>query len=192
MGRSSSTITLGDFMKTILMIIGLFVLNDNVHAATSIKKSNIAFTAIGRPSFIKAKGNMALKSANITQNGEFISGEFVVDLNNLKSGIELRDQHLKEKYLEVNKYPLAKITFTQVELAKLSEIKKIQATLTLHGVTKPVILKADFKKEDTALKLDTDFTIDLSQHQIDIPSFQGITVAKDVKVKVESLINYTK
>ena len=38
-----------------------------------------------------------------------ISGMAKVDLNKLDSGIELRDEHLKEKYLHTKKFPDAMI-----------------------------------------------------------------------------------
>ena len=76
------------------------------HAAFSAPKEvKIGFAASG-PAGLKIEGST--KELTVTE----ADGNVVVDvpLASLATGIALRDQHMKDKYLEVSKYPLATLT----------------------------------------------------------------------------------
>mgnify|MGYP000610268938 CR=1 FL=1 len=95
-------------MKAIILM-ALFQLNLN--AATKVIDSEVNFTAVGRPAFIKATGILPIEKADLTLKEGMLTGNIEVPLSKLNSGIETRDEHLKEKYLEVAKYPKAKFLF---------------------------------------------------------------------------------
>lgn len=44
-----------------------------------------------------------------------ITASFEVDLDSITTGIPLRDQHMRDQYLEVSKYPKAVFTFEKIE-----------------------------------------------------------------------------
>jgi polyisoprenoid-binding protein YceI len=46
--------------------------------------------------------------------------DFYIDLNTLKTGILLRDKHMRENYLETEKFPFAEFTGKFESLPKLS------------------------------------------------------------------------
>jgi polyisoprenoid-binding protein YceI len=72
---------------------------------------------------------------------------FEVDLASLKTGIDMRDTHMREQYLEVAKYPKAIFELTKVIKSSaniLEDSKPVELTaegnFTVHGVTKAVTI----------------------------------------------------
>lgn len=155
---------------------------ENLHVEAA--NSSIEFLAKGSPGFLKIQGTEGKLKGTLALNDSKLNGELVADLNLFKTGIDLRDQHMKEKYLETGKFPQAtlKIDNQAINLAS-TEKQSLQGLLTLHGVTKPVALEAIVKKTD-AKKYDvqSSFKIVLSDFGIDVPKYLGITVAEDVTV----------
>ena len=179
-------------MKKNILIMGLFI-SQTAFSAILIKSqpnaSEIQFEAIGRPSMIKIKGvgNALASSINLNQNS--LSGVIAFSLTSLKTGIDLRDEHMKEKYLQVKKYPYAKLTINQLSLPASWSLKNpkvsslpFKAQLQLHGVTKDVT--GSFVIEDEKLKTNAEFEINLSDFGIEIPSYLGVKVADVVKINV--------
>lgn len=91
------------------------------------------------------------------------------------TGIAKRDEHMRDKYLEVAKYPKATLKLTTAANGVFG------GDLTLKGVTKPVNGKYTLSKDGL---LEAVFTISLDDYGVGVPSFMGVTVAKDVTVKV--------
>lgn len=163
-------------------------------------KGQVEFTAIGKPKALKIRGNgikpkgkifiQIPASAGMTTQ---ISGSFILDLSSLDTGISLRNRHLREKYLEVEKFPKA-----ELKLIKLDQLEKIlsgektdldalpfEGLLSLHGVQKAISGKADIKKENQSLDIEATFDLSIKDFSIETPSFAGITVADHVEVYVK-------
>ncbi len=68
--------------------------------------------------------------------------DVVIDANSIKTMEEQRDAHLKSAdFLDVAKYP--NITFKSRKVARDGDDWKVTGDLTIHGVTKEVILNVD-------------------------------------------------
>ena len=149
-----------------------------------VGSGNVEFKAKGFPTFITITGKSTEVMGNLDfdQQTMMASGTFTLPLSSLKTGMDLRDEHMTEKYLEVNKYPNATLTLKPFKLEDEGEVK---GTLKLHDVEKEVMIKYTSSKSADALKVQTEFDLVLGDYKIDIPSFQGITVAKDIKLKVD-------
>jgi polyisoprenoid-binding protein YceI len=111
-----------------------------------------------------------------------------VPLGNLRTGIDLRDRHMKEKYLEVDKFPTATLTVARGSL-KLptadAEVKdSAQGTMTLHGVSKPVTFRYGAKLEDGVNAVHGSVRVNMKEFGIEVPSYLGVTVKPDVDVSV--------
>lgn len=91
-----------------LFIAGVF-LSTAAQAAPSIsvelnaEKSPVGFTAVGRPSALKIKGEGAKATGALKSAGDSLEGEISANLDVFQTGISLRDHHMKEKYLETGK-----------------------------------------------------------------------------------------
>ncbi len=117
-------------------------------------------------------------------------GSLAVDLRTLDTGIALRNEHLREKYLEVNKG-------TGFDTATLSEIDltgfnpnapegkgSFAGLLTLHGVTKTVTGVVDVRQAGAGLRVKAAFHVDLSDYSIPKPRYLGVGVSNTVQVEV--------
>ena len=171
-------------MKNVILITTLLLALPTL-AANMIVKSKIAFTAVGKPAFIKANGEVPLKESNLVLKDGKLSGKIIVDISKLDSGIELRDTHLKDKYLHTEKFPLATLTIKDQMIPASSSSHKISGELTFHNVTKPISFEAEVILESNVVKLKSDLSFLLTDYNVELPSFQGITAANKVKLNVE-------
>src|ERR1700730_891725 len=86
--------------------LSLFALSTLAHAALSAPTDgHVSFQASG-PAGMTIEGTTAV--LGLADQGDNIV--ITVPLANLTTGITLRDRHMKEKYLEVPKYPSATLT----------------------------------------------------------------------------------
>jgi polyisoprenoid-binding protein YceI len=109
-----------------------------------------------------------------------------VPLANLNTGIDLRDHHMREKYLEVPKFPVAVLTVSRSALRVPPPGERIEAdapgTLTLHGQTHPVSVHYDAKAEGPAYAAHGKFRINMNEYGINVPSYLGVTVKPEIDV----------
>lgn len=72
--------------------------------------------------------------------------EVNVDMAGLETGLSKFDQHLKsEEFLNIEKYPTAKFVSDKITVTG-KDTAKVQGMLTLHGVTKPIVLDVKLNK----------------------------------------------
>ena len=153
-------------------------------------KGKVHFKTKGWPNLINihGEGKGAVGKVTITDNKA--SGELSFELGTLATGIELRDEHMKTKYLEVEKHPTTSLKFEDVTLPNnLNGSASFSGRLKLHGVEKKVSGVAQISKTDKGLTLKAELPIKLSDFKIEIPSYQGITVAEDVKIEFETEVS---
>ena len=160
---------------------------DSAAKSLAIKSGKVEFLAIGKPSFLKVRGIGTAPTGELKLSGSKASGEFTFDLSSLDTEIALRNEHMKDKYLEVGKFPKATIRFKDVE-AKEGAKSTIPAELELHGVKKTVSMDAELKPEGESKKATGTFKFKLTDFGIAIPSHLGITIADEVTVTIESVL----
>lgn len=155
----------------------------------------VVFKAIGRPSALKitGKGNAPRGEFKFSDE-KMASGSATFDLNSLDTGIEGRDKHMKEKYLETQKYPDAKLTLQKITLTKnalgessiSADSVPFEGLLRLHGIEKPISGSLKVSGDSHAAKVEAQFKLKLADYGIAVPSFAGITVANEVEVSVQT------
>jgi polyisoprenoid-binding protein YceI len=130
-------------------------------------------------------------------NNNKMSVESNLVLNDLDTGIGLRDEHMKEEFLQVKKFPTALLKIDNIILpngfeAKPSDIKDqaFEGKLFLHGKEQKV---AGTFSLNEALELVAKFNIKLTDFGISIPNYLGVvvadTVAIDTKINLVKKIN---
>ncbi len=164
----------------------------------SLAKGQIEFHAIGRPKAIKIHGKSEASpetlEGKIETSGGILSGQISFSLNSLKTGIGLRDRHMKEKYLETNTYPKAILRNLQIQISEtFFDQKEAQVTalpfsgeFEIHGIKHNVTgtSKLEWPSKDL-LKIKGEFQINIKDFGIEIPSFMGVTVAETVEIEVD-------
>jgi len=175
--------------------------NSGASSTINLDKSTgtVEFKAVGKPGIIKINGVGANSTGTIVFRGEKVSGVQSFKMDTLVTGISLRDKHMKEKYLETEKYPDAHLKMTRLE-APIELIGKdgtrdsipFEGLLSLHGVEKPIQGVAKWKTQGASsgtpqVDLTCSFDIKITDFKINVPTFAGITVTDKVSVTVHAL-----
>ncbi len=128
-------------------------------------------------------------------------GKVTVNLNVLKTGIDLRDEHLRgEMWLNTAKFPNAEFKLKSISGASsLTDSKvtnvKLHGTFTVHGVTKDLVADAQltyFKESERTkgkmagnlLKVKANFEIKLGDYGVMIPKMVVGKLDENIKVSI--------
>jgi len=132
----------------------------------------------------------ALTGTVSANGGAALDGTLAVDLRSLDTGISLRNDHLREKYLEVDKGSgfdkavLSDITLNGFK-GDLPEGKgSFSGSLTLHGVKKTVTGPVEVRKAGAGLRVKASFPVNLPDYNIAEPRYLGVGVKDTVQVDV--------
>lgn len=107
-----------------------------------------------------------------------------VPLKNLDTKIELRNKHMREKYLEVDKYPNAELRVAKDSIQKTATSAQATGQLTIHGQTKPTKFTYTTKPGGGGTAVTGAVHVNMKDFGIAQPGYAGITVKPDVDVTV--------
>ena len=112
-------------------------ITDSAHSEVDFSVRHLGISNVhGR--FGKVDATMTYNDTDVTKS----SVKATIDVGGLNTGVAFRDNDLKSSsFFEVEKFPTA--TFTSTSVAKSDSILKVTGDLTVHGVTKPVVLDVD-------------------------------------------------
>lgn len=199
-------------MKTKLMLPAIFTLlfGVNLFAQTFVADSkdgrNQASFVSDAP-FEKINGLASGLNATVMINPNDITqkpmGKVIVPINNINTGIDLRDEHLRsEMWLNASKFPNAEFQLTGIKnqsSRSLNDGQKVKATLlgkfSVHGVTKDIEVPATltyFKESERTkakapgnlLVVNADFNIKLADYGIKIPDMVVGKVNDEIQINV--------
>jgi polyisoprenoid-binding protein YceI len=114
--------------------------------------------------------------------------KITVPLATLQTGIALRDKHMREKYLQVDKYPDAvlEVPWSSVKLPGDGQTGEGTAPgkMTIHGKTKDVQAKYRIVRTGNRYQVTGNVPLNLKDYDIDVPSYLGVTVQPDIDTSV--------
>jgi polyisoprenoid-binding protein YceI len=118
-----------------------------------------------------------------------LDGRLQVDLATLDTGIGLRNTHLRERYLEVQRgdgFSHAVLSNIALEAPATSASGRtgFTATFAVHGVARPVAGSAVLTRGTDGVRVDASFAVRLPDHDIPKPRYLGVGVQDEVQVKV--------
>ncbi len=144
---------------------------------------DLSFTASG-PGGLNIVGKTS--DLNVADGAKNIT--ITVPLSNLSTGISLRDKHMKEKYLEVQKYPNAELEVARAALkipaTGAQAAADAEGILRLHGQARPVKFHYQAKRDGSKYAVQGTMHLNMRDYGIVVPSYLGITVKPDVDVAV--------
>lgn len=130
------------------------------------------------------------KAVNCSLNLKDNSIVFSLKIKDFKFKRDLMHTHFNEIYLESDKYPRA--TFKGVvpnfDLDKISPegtFLKINGTIKIHGVSKPITVSGIFKKTKNQLQVTADFILNTDDFEIKILSMILPKISKKVQTHLE-------
>ena len=128
-------------------------------------------------------------------------GMFVVDVSQFNTGIDLRDQHLRDRFLHTEKFPKATFTLGRIRKASRKSIKsgqsvelEIEGTIDMHGVKRKEKAKATVTYLDSeaaggvlpgnVLAIKASFQVALADYNIERPQMLVLKVGEVVDVNL--------
>jgi len=149
-GGSTVRKTLAVFVLTTLLGAGAAAAQATYFVDTT--HSNVGFKV--RHLVAKVSGSFEEFTGTITADFENLdrsSVEFVIQTASIDTGDEKRDGHLRSPdFFDVEQYP--EITFKSNKITKKDrDTYIVVGTLTMHGVSKPMVLDVDFLGEIQAM-----------------------------------------
>ena len=134
----------------------------------------------------EAKTDVVTGQVTVARPGEPLDGALQVDLQSLDTGIGLRDRHMKNNYLEVERgaeYTSARLE--EIRVDKLDGKTTFRGVLTLHGTRKEVTGTAEIKQMADGYRVDARFPLRTAAFGIPEPTYLGVGVKDEVQVRVK-------
>jgi polyisoprenoid-binding protein YceI len=145
--------------------------------------ASVVFVALG-PAGLKIEG----KTSDLDLSERDGKVTVSVPLANLDTGIALRNKHMREKYLEVAKFPRAELMVDKASLKVPSEGAEATGTttgsMTIHGQSKPVTFQYTARLSNGTYSVTGSTHLNIKDFGIDVPSYLGVTVKPDIDVSV--------
>jgi polyisoprenoid-binding protein YceI len=118
---------------------------DTVHSNVGFKVRHLVSKTAGE--FNDFDGTIVADFENLDAS----SVEFTIQASSIDTKNEKRDGHLRSAdFFDVEKYP--EITFKSSKITKIDDDSfAVEGTLTMHGVSKDIVLAVDFLGEMTAM-----------------------------------------
>lgn len=147
--------------------------------------ASASFTASG-PAGLSIEGKTA--DMSLVEQGGIL--EFTVRLAGLDTGISLRNKHMREKYLEVQKFPAAvfKVQRSAIKLPAAGTTATSGSTngqLAIHGVTKSVAVSYKVTRVRAGFDVEGSMRLNIRDFGINVPSYLGVTVKPEIDVMVK-------
>jgi polyisoprenoid-binding protein YceI len=172
--------------KSVLLLTAISVAIPGVATAafTTGAGGHVHFLAIG-PAGMKIAGESSEVKVSETASNVVID----VPLAPLKTGISLRDSHMRDKYLEVAKYPDAILTVGKPSLKLPSDGGASEGDaageLALHGKKKQITFHYKVKRTAATYRVSGTVHVDMRDFGIETPGYLGVSVKPGVDVDVE-------
>ena len=113
--------------------------------------------------------------------------KITVPLGRLTTGIGLRDKHMKEKYLEVGRFPdlVLEVAWASVKLPDDGQKLEGAGTgkVTLHGQTRDVPIRYALQRTGTRYQVTGHAAINLKDFGVEVPSYFSVTVQPDIDAR---------
>ena len=178
-----------DIKKCTIAVAAVAAMAANAYAQETLKVTSGDVTVVCP---LTVGGSFEAKTKAVTgqvgpapQQPGAVGGSIQVKLDTLQTGIEMRDHHMRDNYLEVGKgseYAVA--ILEQIQVDKVEGKSTFRGKLTLHGQTREVVGTAVVQKKDAGLHIEAQFPVKVSEFQIPKPTYLGVGVRDEIQVKV--------
>ena len=132
------------------------------------------------------------KSRELSVEDDGTTVTFKVPLAPIDTGIGLRNRHMRES-LEAERFPVASLRIRRSEIAFPRDGAPTQGTvkgeLTLHGQSHPALVRYQASRDGTGkVRVHGSLHLDLRDFAVNRPSYLGVTVAPEVEITVEAVL----
>jgi polyisoprenoid-binding protein YceI len=177
-----------------LRVLACAIILVGTTAPAQARKLNVtgdsAFVAVGKPGFIKINGKGTGVTGTLSLAGKNVSGDLTFPVDTLNTGVGLRDKHMKDEFLETQKFPQARLVLKSVQLngdptADGFSQKQVPFTgvFTVHGVSRPLTGVIDVATSGGKTTGDAQFTVKMSEYGFREAKYLGMSVNDEVQVR---------
>ena len=158
---------------------------DPPHSAAQFAVRHMGISTV-RGTFSKVSGTVQYDPADPTKS----SVEATIDATSVDSRVDMRDNDLRsEKFFDVAKYPTITFKSKRVESAGNGKLK-VTGDLTMHGVTKEVVLDVDgpsqpFKDPRGNSHMGASATATLNRRDFGVGNIPSAMVGEDVAITLD-------
>jgi polyisoprenoid-binding protein YceI len=186
--------------KIILILLMLFSFNYVYSTEYHVDKSNnnvvkfLSEATMEKFEGITNKIDGYMMSEDISK---LIGSEFYfeVDLNSVKTGNGLMERHMREDYLQTDKYQFTNIKGKITEAVKISETEyniKAGTQMFIHGVTHDIIIPGKIYILQNGIKIKSNYSIKLPDYKIEVPKFMFMRVSEEIKLELDFIVKPVK
>ncbi len=151
-------------------------------------KNKVHFVAKITAGSFDVKTSEVKGSLVLDDSGKLIkSSEVIVPVKSLDSGMSVRNDHMQNKYLEVEKFPDIVFSFkdAKVDLQPGSS-HTIPGEFTIHGLKKPITVDAKITRpSDKKIEVKAQFPLNILDYGIEQPKFAVVKMDPAIQVDVE-------
>lgn len=175
-------------MKKSVLFISLVVLSFAGMAQKYMTQSGtIKFFSETPVENIEAVNNQVSTVLN-AENGELVFSLLIKAFVFEKA---LMQEHFNEKYMESDQFPKSTfkgklLDFSLDQLSSEFTDFKVKGELTIHGVTKEIEINAQLKLEGDQIVAKSNFTVEVADYEIKIPSAVRENIAKTIEITVNA------
>jgi polyisoprenoid-binding protein YceI len=170
------------------------------HSQVTMKARTTTEDFEGHTSRVEGEVKLAPKAG---AGGEQVQARVEIDLASMDTGNGMRDRHMRDKYLETDRYPKAVFTLLHLESPARLELHpdqpatvRVAGTLSMHGVERPLTTDVSVTRvtRETiggrafpaeALRVHTAFPVRLSDYRISTPRFLFIKMSNTVRLEID-------
>lgn len=153
----------------------------------------------GRITFLSSTSLQTIQAVNnetvILLNGKNGDLQLSLPIKSFKFENALMQEHFNEQYMESDKYPMATFKGAIQNWPAISLTKdgfyeaQAKGSLTIHGVTKEVLIKGTMAVKNGIPAIDATFTVKCSDYGIQIPQALGAKIADEIRITITGPIN---
>jgi len=166
---------------------------DSAHSGASFAVKHLMVATV-RGSFSNVTGTVNYDEKDVTRS----TVEATIDAKTIDTDEPKRDEHLRSPdFFDTEKFPT--ITFKSTKVEKAGEGLKVTGNLTLHGVTKPVVLDVEGMSQEVKdpwgnSKRGATATTKLNRKDFGLTwnkalEAGGVAVGDDVKITIDLELN---
>lgn len=130
------------------------------------------------------EGKMTIESGVLT------AGEVTVDMGNIVTDKDVRDENVRRKILHTEKYPEAKFVLTEpADVSQLPEdgtvcTVTLTGDLTIHGETNQITQEFNALRTGDTVVVHADVPIKRSDYKVETPEFVAAKIAEDGELNI--------
>ena len=177
------------FMKKIILSVALLAITSSVFAQKMMTRTGkVTFFSSTPVENIEAINN----DAAAVVDGATGVVKFIVPIKSFKFEKQLMQEHFNENYMESDKFPKAEFNgkisnLSAVNLSKDGSYPaKASGKMTIHGVTKDVVIDGTITVKGGAATMNSKFSVKTSDYGIKIPSVVASKIAEKIEVTVNA------